>query len=123
MSNTDNEVKPIVKKQSLIVTIVNKGSTDLVMNAARKAGGKGGTITIARGTGNPDLAKFYGLAIQPEKEMVFIVVDDTIKDKVMKQIYDEAGISTQGQGISFSVPITDAIGLNPLNEDQDQKAQ
>ena len=67
-------------KFDLLICIVNKGTTDLVMNAARKAGATGGTIAVARGTGNPDLAKFYGLAIQPEKEMVFIVVKKEVKD-------------------------------------------
>lgn len=101
-------------KYDLIIAIVNKGTTDLVMNAARKAGSTGGTITVARGTGNPDLAKFYGLAIQPEKELVFIVIKQELKEKVMKAIYDEAGLETAGQGILFTLPITDAVGLEPL---------
>ena len=108
------------QKYELILAIVNKGSTDLVMNAANAAGGRGGTISVARGTGNPELAKFYGLAIQPEKEIVFIVVDKTIKDAVMKKIYDDAGIATQGQGIIISLPITDAVGLTPIDEDQEE---
>lgn len=102
------------KNYSLLIIITNKGSTDLVMNAARKAGSTGGTIAGARGTGNPDVAKFYGIAIQPEKEMVFIVVDTSIKDQVMKSIYDEAGLETPGQGIIFSLPITSAVGFDPL---------
>ncbi len=108
-------------KKSLILVVVNKGSTDLVMNAARKAGSKGGTITVARGTGNPEVAKFYGLAIQPEKELVFIVVDAKIKDDVMKHIYDEAGLDTQGQGIIISLPILDAVGFEPLEEYDEEK--
>ncbi len=108
-------------KYELILAIVNKGSTDLVMNAANAAGGRGGTISVARGTGNPELAKFYGIAIQPEKEIVFIVVDRTIKDAVMKKIYDDAGIGTQGQGIIVSLPITDAVGLTPIKESEEEK--
>lgn len=102
------------KKYELILVIVNKGTTDLVMNAARKAGSKGGTITGARGTANPELSKFYGISVTPEKEVVFIVVPSDIKDNVMKQIYDEAGIKTQGQGIILSLPITDAVGFSPI---------
>ncbi len=108
---TDND-----KKYELILAIVNKGSTDLVMNAANSAGGKGGTISVARGTGNPELAKFYGVVIQPEKEIVFIVVEKSIKDAVMKKIYDDAGIGTKGQGIIISLPITDTVGLTPIKE-------
>ena len=107
------------QKYELILAIVNKGSTDLVMNAAREAGSKGGTITVARGTGNPELAKFYGIVIQPEKEVVFIVVEKEKKDAVMKKIYEDAGIGTQGQGIIISLPVIEALGLTPVEEEKE----
>ena len=108
------------QKYELILAIVNKGSTDLVMNAAREAGSKGGTITVARGTGNPELAKFYGIVIQPEKEVVFIVVEKEMKDAVMKKIYEDAGIGTQGQGIIISLPVIEALGLTPVEEEKEE---
>jgi len=109
----------IQKNKELILAIVNKGNTDLVRSAARKAGSKGGTITGARGTANPELRKAYGISILPEKEIVFIVVDDDIKDKVRKQIYEDAGISTKGRGIVLSLPIIDAVGLLPSEEEKE----
>lgn len=108
------------QKYELILAIVNKGSTDLVMNAAREAGSKGGTITVARGTGNPELAKFYGIVIQPEKEVVFIVVEKEKKDAVMKKIYEDAGIGTQGQGIIISLPVIETLGLTPVEEEKEE---
>ena len=105
-------------QHELIMAIVNKGLTDLVMEAARKKGARGGTISVARGTGNPELAKYYGVVIQPEKEIVFIVVKKDIKDEVMKAIYDDAGISSKGNGIIISLPITKTAGLESEdNED------
>ena len=117
------EIQSNNKKYSLLIIIINKGSTDLVMNAARKAGSTGGTIAVARGTGNPNVAKFYGIAIQPEKEMVFIVVDLTFIDIVMILIYDDGGFVQLCIGIIFSLPITDAVGFDPLPniEDIEQK--
>lgn len=109
------------KEQSLIIAIVNKGNTDLVMEAARKAGARGGTIVVARGTGNEEIAKFYGIALQPEKEMVLIVVPLKIKDDVMNKIYEESGITTPGQGIVFSLPIIEALGLeNNENKNEEE---
>ena len=107
-------------EKSLIITIVNKGNHDLVLIAARNAGAKGGTITTARGTQNPDVARRYGINIQPEKEMIYMVVDNNIKDKVMNAIYSEAGLKSQGAGITFSLPIIDAIGLNPFEEENEE---
>lgn len=97
------------KKKELIVCIINNGYSDLVMGAAKKAGAMGGTILHARGTGNADIEKFFGISISPEKEMVLIVIDDDIKDKVVSEIYKDAGLDTKGQGIVFTVPVDDFV--------------
>ena len=107
------------KNKELVLAIVNKGNTDLVREAARKAGSRGGTITGARGTANPKLVEAYGISIQPEKEIAFIVVDSEIKDKVRKQIYEDAGLSTKGRGIVLSLPIIDSVGLLPSEEEKE----
>ena len=62
------------RKFDLIVTIVNRGFADEVMNAARAAGAHGGTILWARGSGVHETEKFFGISIQPEKELVLILV-------------------------------------------------
>ena len=54
----------------LIVTIVNRGISDLVMDAARAAGASGGTILHGRGTGVHEAERFFGIEIQPEQESV-----------------------------------------------------
>ena len=92
------------KKYDMILVIVNKGYTDLVMEAARRNGARGGTIMTARGTGNPSIEKFYQVTITPEKEIVLILVDRTITDKVLKAVYDSSGLQTPGQGIAFAIP-------------------
>ncbi len=100
------------EKYACIYAIVNDGYTDIVMEAAKKAGARGGTILTAHGTGNKDIERFFGIAITPEKEMVLILVREEIKNAVMEAIYRDAGISTKGQGIVFSTPISDALGLS-----------
>lgn len=95
----------------LVIAIVNKGYTDLVMQASRDAGARGGTIMTARGTGNREIGDFYGIAIQPEKEIVFILAKKEITDKVLEAIYKAAGLSTNGQGIAFAIPAGQTAGL------------
>lgn len=104
------------KNYDLIVAIINKGFTDLVMEAAKDAGARGGTTFVARGTGNKEMGEFFGIAIQPEKEIVFILVEEEIKDKVMLEIYKGAGLETQGSGIAFSIKVSDVVGLTPLED-------
>lgn len=96
-------------KKELIVCIINNGFSDLVMNAAKKSGAQGGTTFHARGTGNPDIEKFFGISISPEKEVVLIVVDVEIKDDVVLAIYKDAGLDTKGQGIVFTLPVDDFV--------------
>jgi nitrogen regulatory protein PII len=109
----DTPMEEIQKNDNyeMIMAIVDDGYTDLVMAAAKKAGARGGTILTAHGTGNKDIEKFFGVVITPEKQIVMILVPKEIKDQVMTSIYAECGLNTKGQGIAFSIPASDVIGI------------
>lgn len=98
-------------KNDLIVAIVNRGYTDAVMDAALPAGARGGTVVHARGAGSEEASQFFGITIQPEKEMVLILVDHENKVPVMQAITRGAGLSTEGRGIIFSLPVNDVMGV------------
>ena len=99
------------EKYEVIVVIVNEGHSDKVMDAARDAGARGGTITHARGSGTKEIEKRYGIAITPQKEMLYILVNEKIRDAVMSAINKAAGLDTVGQGIVFSLPVDHVSGL------------
>ncbi len=99
------------EKFEVIVVIVNEGHSDKVMDAARDAGARGGTITHARGSGNKDIEKKYGIVITPQKEMLYILVSETVRDKVMASINKAVGLDTMGQGIIFSLPVDNVSGI------------
>ena len=97
----------------LIVCIVNDGFSLDVMENARNAGAKGGTIINGRGTAKIEALKKYDLiSVTPEKEIVLILVTDDIKDNVLHTLYKNVGLSTPGGGIAFTLPVSDAIGLS-----------
>lgn len=96
----------------LIFCIVNSGFAETVMTAAKRCGARGGTVINARGTANQQAEEFFHITVQPEKEIVMIVVPSEIKDDVLHAVYRDAGLSTDGQGISFSVPVTNVVGIN-----------
>lgn len=100
------------KKFELIICIVNAGFSEEVMDAAREVGVRGGTVIHARGTANKDAEAFFHITIQPEKEAVLMLVDDAIKDDVLHALYNKAGLNTNGQGIAFSLPVDNVVGLN-----------
>ncbi len=92
-------------KFELVVCIVNAGFSQNVMEAARAAGAKGGTILRARGSANPEAEEFFNINIQPDKEMVLILVPKEIKDEVIHTVYKESGLAQEANGIAFSLPV------------------
>ncbi|MBR2385156.1 MAG: P-II family nitrogen regulator [Clostridia bacterium] len=94
----------------LIVAIINKDYASNLMEAAREAGAKGGTILNARGTGDHNVEKLFGLTLQQEKEVVLILTEIKHKVDIMKSVIETAGLNTLGRGICFSMPVEDVIG-------------
>ncbi len=102
-----------MKNQSheAIFCIVNSGFSDDVMDAAREFGATGGTVIRARGTANQEAEKLFNIAISPEKEIVMILVKKEIKDDILHALYKAVGLDTPGQGIAFSLPVCNVVGL------------
>ena len=102
----------------VIFCLVNAGFSDLVMDAAREVGARGGTIIHARGTGNKEMEKKYGVIITPDKELIMILVSVRIRDAVLKAVNEAAGLSTLGQGIAFVLPVEEVAGLKFDSDDK-----
>lgn len=100
----------------LIVAIASEGSTDMVMNAARAAGARGGTVLHGKGTGAKDAPKFYNISIAEEKELVLIVAAADQKSEIMREILRKAGPGTPAGAIVFSLPTTEVAGFGLLED-------
>ena len=96
----------------VIFCIVNAGFSDLVMDAAKEEGARGGTVIHARGTANKDAEQLFHIPIQPDKDIVMILVPIDIKDNVLHAIYRNAGLNSEGKGIAFSVPVDEVVGIS-----------
>ena len=95
----------------VIFVIVNAGYAEEAMDVARSQGVRGGTILNARGVAREKEAAFFGITIQPEKEILMMVVEKDIKDQVLSAMYREMGMAKHAQGIAFSLPVSDVTGL------------
>lgn len=107
----------------VIFCIVNQGYTDLVMEAAKKAGARGGTVIRGRGTGNKEIEDFFGVVITPEKEIVMILVPLEIRDAVISAVNTGAGMDTKGQGIAFSMKVSDVVGLHTPEPEEESESE
>lgn len=108
-------------KYEMILCIVNAGFSGNVMEAAKAEGAGGGTVIHARGTANKEAEAFFHISIQPEKDVVMLLVPAKIKDNVLHAIYQKAGLETEGQGIAFSMPVSKAVGLRSSDKPADKK--
>ena len=101
------------KTYALVIAIVNHGYSADAMKAAKKAGATGGTILHGHGVSGKEAAKFFGITINEEKEILMIVARKEIKQKIMMSISSEVGMSSPAQGIVFTLPVDDVYGLFP----------
>ncbi len=104
----------VEKKFDLIVTVVNKGFSDYVVDVAKQAGASGATILYGRGTGIHEQDVFMGVNIQPEKELVLILAFKENREKIMTEIASLARLNESGKGLCFSMPVSDVAGINYL---------
>ena len=111
-SKEEDEVMETNDNKEVIIAIANRGYVDLVMDAARAAGAKGGTVVHARGTGVEQSERFFGVTIGAEKEMIYIITSKTGKPAIMKAIMEKAGNASPAETILFSIPVVDVVGIN-----------
>lgn len=98
----------------LIVTIVNQGNSDKVVEASKKAGAEGGTILHGRGTGIHEKAMLFNILIEPEKEIVLTLITRDKTNHVLKAIEEEAELNKPGKGIAFVIEVEQTVGINHI---------
>ena len=98
--------KTIEKEYNLIITIVDRGYADIVIEAAKSSGAKGSTVIFARGTGVESSDDFLKIPIRPEKEVVLTFVTKETAKEIVTAITAKAGLSKEARGISYTLPVT-----------------
>jgi nitrogen regulatory protein P-II 1 len=86
----------------LITCIVERGKADDVVKAAREAGAPAATIFYARGTGIRErLAPLLKIAISQEKEVIYVLVSESLVDTVFDAMVDAGELELPARGIIF----------------------
>ena len=97
--------------QALIMSIVNQGYREELMETAKSAGAPGGTVITARRIGLEGQINILGLPVEAEKEIIMILVDKENKIKIMEAISQKYGIESEAHGITIALPVDNVIGL------------
>ncbi|HEX6971892.1 MAG TPA: P-II family nitrogen regulator [Limnochordia bacterium] len=99
-------------EHEMILAIVERGKADRTVEAAKAAGAKGGTIFLARGTGQHEAKTFFGLTLETGREIVLIVTERTATDAILRAVIESARLDEPGTGIAFVVPVSRIVGLD-----------
>lgn len=94
-----------------ITTIVDKGKAEDVIDAATRAGSKGGTIINARGSGIHETSKLFAMDIEPEKEIVIILTEADKTEQIASSIRTSLKIDEPGNGIIYIQDVNRTYGI------------
>ena len=93
------------------MTIVSKGSARKVVKASKEAGAEGGTTIIGRGSASRSLHRFLGIAMEPEKEIIFTVIQKKDMKKVLDAVVKAGNLDKPGKGVSFVLNVKQVAGI------------
>lgn len=95
----------------LILSVLDTDQTDLAFKAAKEAGCRGGTVIKGRRLYADQTKKIFSLIIQPEKELLIILVPSKDCNAIMKAMVNKVHSETGERIIAFSLPVSDVMGL------------
>ena len=96
---------------TVIWVSVASGFSDDVVDAARSAGAKGGTVLKGRRRNSERLSQHLGISVQEGQEFVMIVAPRAKKSEIMSAICSACGLRTEAHGIVLSLPVDEVMGL------------
>lgn len=87
------------------------GYSEEVIEAAHKAGAKGGTVMKGRRKNSAHVSQYMGISLQDEQEFTMVIVPREKKAEIMNAISQSCGLKTPAHGMVLSIPVEDALGL------------
>lgn len=100
----------------LIVVITPQGLATKLVGAAKGAGAEGGTIIRGRGSGIHESQRFLGVPIEPEKDILLVLIARDLTDRVLAAIVKEGELDKPGKGIAFVLEVPRVEGIVHLGE-------
>lgn len=106
----ENEMNEQVPYTAILAAVAG-GFSDDVVEAARSAGARGGTIIKGTRDMHHEVSETLGVPLVEEQEFVLILVPREMKASVMDAITSKCGIKTEAHGIVSSFPVDEVFGI------------
>lgn len=94
-----------------ILAAVAGGFSEEVVEAARSAGARGGTIMKGMRDTSHEISESLGMPLMDEQDFVLILVSREIKNEVMNAITAKCGINTEAHGIVSAFALDEVFGF------------
>jgi nitrogen regulatory protein PII len=98
----------------LICVLVEDDKTQVILEAARKAGATGSTVlNQARGEGLTKGKTFFGLSLDAQRDFILLLVEEHLSRSILESIAEQGGFDDKpGSGIAFQLDVEDAVGIS-----------
>ena len=101
------------RSYSMILVAADQGYSEDIIEAARHAGARGGTVVRGRRQGGESVMTLLGMSNQEEQEFIMIIVGADRRGAVMEAVASSFGLASPAHGGALSLPVEAAIGLEP----------
>ena len=99
------------KQYCLVAVSVREGYADEVMQTAKTAGVRGGTIVRAVQSDNVESERVLGTGFTPERDIILMVMEREKRSAVMDAINSENGIRSEANAMVVSIPVEKLVKL------------
>ena len=107
----------------VILSVLDSDQTDLAFAAAKEAGCRGGTVIKGRRISGGETKKIFSLTVQPEKELLMILVPAKDCKAIMKAMVNKVQRETGERIVAFSLPVSDVMGLTHYDLMNDNESE
>jgi len=97
---------------SAVVVIVPQNKKEDVLHAARDYGATGVTHFKAHGMGLDEMDNIFRFEAEASDEVLLFILPDSLVNKVLDGIIHRLHITSTGDGIAFSIPISNMKGIS-----------
>jgi len=96
----------------LVVSVVAREKSDKVIEAIEKAGAVKSTIVMGRGRSNNNSKLFFGIQIEPMREVILTLVPKEKAETIFEVVMKEGNLEKPLNGVVFILDLEKVGGID-----------
>ncbi|MFO3717291.1 transcriptional regulator [Anaerococcus sp. ENR1011] len=98
-----------------LYVIVDRHNGQKAVQIAQENGARGATLVHGRGSAKEVKSILLNMNIEPEKDIVIMLVKKDLVGKIKDAIYEQMNLDEENKGIIYSLPVMEVRGLVEQN--------